>query len=294
MRTSLQALRELEIGPREVAAIGLRILKVRMPWPLEPEAVRHFSQGLDEVLVVEERREIIENQIKQQLFNWRPDVRPRIVGKFDEHDKPYLSLSAALTVGAVARAIAGRMLKLDLDPALHERIADQARLPRRARPDQPHPCGAAAAHAVLLFRLSAQYVDPRAGRQPRDGGHRLPLHGHLDGSQYRNLHADGRRRRAMDGDLALHDEKHIFVNLGDGTYFHSGILAIRQSVAAKVNVTYKLLYNDAVAMTGGQQIDGYMTPQLMTRQLYRRRRRADLSAFGQSGCLRARLIWRRA
>ena len=85
----VQALTDLGIGTAERAAIGLRLYKVRMPWPLEPEGIRRFSEGLEEVLIVEERREIIENQIKQQLFNWRPDVRPRIVGKFDEEDRPF-------------------------------------------------------------------------------------------------------------------------------------------------------------------------------------------------------------
>ncbi|MEN8895108.1 MAG: indolepyruvate ferredoxin oxidoreductase family protein, partial [Yoonia sp.] len=88
-----QALAELGIGPDEQRAIGLRLYKVRMPWPLEPQGIRAFSEGLEEVLIVEERREIIENQIKQQLFNWRADVRPRIVGKFDEQDLAVLPLS---------------------------------------------------------------------------------------------------------------------------------------------------------------------------------------------------------
>src|SRR5262249_15551829 len=115
----------LGIGTAEMHAIGMRIFKVRMPWPLEPEGIRHFSEGLDEVLVVEERREIIENQIKQQLFNWRADVRPRIVGKVDEHDRHFLSLSEGLTVGAVARAIADRLLHFDFDERLRARIAEE-------------------------------------------------------------------------------------------------------------------------------------------------------------------------
>lgn len=264
----LQALRELEIGPREVAAIGLRILKVRMPWPLEPEAVRHFSEGLDEVLVVEERREIIENQIKQQLFNWRPDVRPRIVGKFDEHDKPYLSLSAALTVGAVARAIAGRVLKLDLDPALHERIA--TKLEYLAERGQ-----VARTHVAPLLRTpffcsgcphNTSTRVPEGSRATAGiGCHYMVTWMDRNTETFTQMGGEGVPWTAIS---RYTDEKHIFVNLGDGTYFHSGILAIRQSVAAKVNVTYKLLYNDAVAMTGGQPVDGYMTPELMTRQLF--------------------------
>ncbi|TCL71144.1 indolepyruvate ferredoxin oxidoreductase [Rhizobium sp. BK251] len=264
----LQALRELEIGPREMAAIGLRILKVRMPWPLEPEAVRHFSEGLEEVLVVEERREIIENQIKQQLFNWRSDVRPRIVGKFDEHDNPYLSLSAALTVGAVARAIAGRILRLELDPSLHERIAAKlAYLAERGAISRNHV--APLARTPFFCSGCPHNTSTRVPEGSRAtagiGCHYMVTWMDRSTETFTQMGGEGVPWTAI---ARYTDEKHIFVNLGDGTYFHSGILAIRQSVSAKVNVTYKLLYNDAVAMTGGQPIDGYMTPQLMTHQLY--------------------------
>ena len=84
-----QALRELGVTPEVAARIGLRLYKIGMPWPLEPEGIRHFSEGLEEVLIVEERREIIENQIKQQLFNWRADVRPHVLGKFNEVEDDY-------------------------------------------------------------------------------------------------------------------------------------------------------------------------------------------------------------
>ncbi|MFS8044659.1 indolepyruvate ferredoxin oxidoreductase family protein [Rhizobium sp. BR 314] len=264
----LQALRELEIGPKEMAAIGLRILKVRMPWPLEPEAVRHFSEGLDEVLVVEERREIIENQIKQQLFNWRSDVRPRIVGKFDEHDKPYLSLSSALTVGAVARAIAGRIVKLDLDQGLHDRIAAKlAHLAERGQISRSH---VAPLNRTPFFCSGCPHNTstrvPEGSRAAAGiGCHYMVTWMDRSTETFTQMGGEGVPWTAI---ARYTDEKHMFVNLGDGTYFHSGILAVRQSVAAKVNVTYKLLYNDAVAMTGGQQIDGHLTPQLVTKQLH--------------------------
>ena len=264
----LQALRELELGRAEMEAIGIRILKVRMPWPLEPEAVRHFSEGLDEVLVIEERREIIENQIKQQLFNWRSDVRPRIVGKFDEHDKPYLSLSAALTVGAVARAIAGRILKLDMDPSLHRRISDKlVYLSERGQISRSHvpPLQRTPFFCSGCPHNTSTRVPEGSRATAGIGCHYMVTWMDRNTETFTQMGGEGVPWTAI---ARFTDEKHMFVNLGDGTYFHSGILAIRQSVAAKVNVTYKLLYNDAVAMTGGQQIDGYMTPQLMTKQLY--------------------------
>src|ERR1700755_2334557 len=97
-----QALRELGITEEVAAKIGLRLYKIGMPWPLEPEGVRQFAVGLEELFIVEERREIVENQVKQELFNWRDDVRPRIVGKMDEHDKRFLTFAAELSVASLA------------------------------------------------------------------------------------------------------------------------------------------------------------------------------------------------
>ena len=108
--------------------IGLRLYKVRMPWPLEPEGIRHFSEGLEEVLVIEERREVIEHQIKQQLFNWRADVRPRIVGKFDHKDNHILKMNEDITAGVALRVIATRLLAFDLPADLKQRITEKAGL----------------------------------------------------------------------------------------------------------------------------------------------------------------------
>lgn len=263
-----QALEELGIGPEEQQAIGLSLYKVRMPWPLEPQGIRAFSEGLEEVLIVEERREIIENQIKQQLFNWRADVRPRIVGKFDEQDRPVLPLSKGLTVGSVAAALSARILRLDLPRGLGEHIRKRAEILHAAEAKGrdvvppvtrlPHYCAGcphntstrvpegSKAMAGIGCHFMAQWMDRRTDTFTQMGGEGVPWS------------AIGR----------FSHEKHRFVNLGDGTYFHSGHLAVRQSVAAKSNITYKILYNDAVAMTGGQPVDGTLTPQQITHQMY--------------------------
>jgi len=268
---AMQALSDLGITNAEVQTIGLRIYKVRMTWPLEPEGIRQFSEGLEEVLIIEERREIIENQIKQQLFNWRSDVRPRIVGKFDHEDKPFLSLSKGLTIGAVARAIADRLLRLELPDGLREQISSKLQhLEDRQNQSLnynapvtrlPHYCAGcphntstrvpegSVATAGIGCHFMAQWMDRNTETFTHMGGEGVPWT------------AIGRYT----------DEKHRFANIGDGTYFHSGILAIRQSVSAKANITYKVLYNDAVAMTGGQPIDGILTPQQLTHQLYHER-----------------------
>ncbi|MGO4852184.1 indolepyruvate ferredoxin oxidoreductase family protein [Phaeovulum sp. W22_SRMD_FR3] len=266
-----QALTELGLGPEELRLIGLRLYKVRMPWPLEPEGIRAFSRGLEEVLIVEERREIIENQIKEQLFNWRADVRPRIVGKFDEAGHPFLSLSAGLTIARVAGAMAERILRLDLPEGLaaHIRTRAAALTAAEAKGDShvppltrlPHYCAGcphntstrvpegSKAMAGIGCHFMAQWMDRRT-------------------ETFTHMGAEGVPWTAIS---RFTDEKHRFVNLGDGTFFHSGHLAIRQSVAAGANITYKILYNDAVAMTGGQPLDGMLTPQQITHQMYHER-----------------------
>jgi indolepyruvate ferredoxin oxidoreductase len=263
-----QALVELGLGPDELRAIGLRLCKVRMPWPLEPVGIRAFSEGLEEVLIVEERREIIENQIKEELFNWRADVRPRIIGKFDEKDRPFLSLSEGLTVGRVAEALAERILRFALPEGLGAQIrARAARLKAAEAKGQaqvppvirlPHYCAGcphntstrvpegSKAMAGIGCHFMAQWMDRRT-------------------ETFTHMGAEGVPWTAI---RHFTTEKHRFVNLGDGTYFHSGHLAIRQSVAASANITYKILYNDAVAMTGGQPVDGTLTPQQITHQMY--------------------------
>jgi len=263
-----QALTELEINDVEARDIGIRLYKVRMPWPLEPQGVRAFSEGLEEVLIIEERREIIEHQIKQQLFNWRSDVRPRIIGKFDETDKPFLPLSAALSTSRVARAIAERILKFPLDESLKKKITTRLEyLQKRADEKashtapidrQPWFCSGcphntstkvpegSKAMAGIGCHYMVQWMDRNTETFTQMGGEGVPW---SSLSHYT-------------------DENHRFVNIGDGTYFHSGLLAIRASVASGVNLTYKVLFNDAVAMTGGQSVDGNLTAEDIVRQLH--------------------------
>ncbi len=258
-----QALDELGIGAAEASEIGLRLYKVAMPWPLEPEGVRHFAEGLEEVLVVEEKRAVIESQLKEQLYNWPADRRPRIIGKYDEAGAWILPSNGELAPSEIARVIAGRLAGFGGAPWLAERLA---RLDARERqsggsvvPFQrtpyfcsgcPHntstrvPEGSRALAGIGCHYLS-QFMDRETATFTQMGGEGVP----------------------WIGQAPFTETQHVFANIGDGTYTHSGILAIRSAVAAKVNMTYKVLFNDAVAMTGGQPLDGGLTVPVVARQL---------------------------
>ncbi len=211
--TSTCARRSTTSASREAdaAEIGIRVYKVAMPWPLEPEGVRHFAEGLDEILVVEEKRQIVEYQLKEQLYNWRDRCAPargRQVRRKRRVDAPARRLAAARG----KRADAGDDRARDRAAHRAARAASAAqgedRKPRRVHQRQGSGAGQAedqpAAHPLLLLRLPAQHVDQGARRQPRDRGHRLPRDGDLDGSLDVDVHAHGRRRRALDRPGAFH------------------------------------------------------------------------------------------
>lgn len=263
-----QALRELGITPEVAARIGLRLYKIGMPWPLEPQGVREFAVGLEEILVVEERREIVENQVKQELFNWRDDVRPRIVGKMDHHDKRFLSFSEELSVATIATSLTERLLTLDLNPEIVAML--------RAKADWFNGRQASQVQAVAPITRTPYFCSgcphntstkvPEGSRAMAGiGCHFMSLWMDRNTETFTQMGGEG---VPWVGIAPFTDEKHIFANLGDGTYFHSGSLAIRQAVASKANITFKVLYNDAVAMTGGQRHDGDLSPQQITFQLH--------------------------
>jgi indolepyruvate ferredoxin oxidoreductase len=267
----LEALEELGITEQNAAQIGIRVFKVSMTWPLEPDGVREFSRGLDEILVVEEKRQVVEYQLKEQLYNWHPDVRPRVIGKFDEqgewvHPRGQwlLPAKADFSIAQIARVIAGRIARFHQSDSIKARLAfldaKEAVLKKAVstpvRPAYycsgcPHntstrvPDGSLAL-AGIGCHVMATTIYPEHNKSPTHmGGEGAPWIGQAPFSK----------------------RGHIFANLGDGTYFHSGSLAIRAALAAQVNITYKILYNDAVAMTGGQPVDGVTSVPLIARQV---------------------------
>jgi indolepyruvate ferredoxin oxidoreductase len=271
----LEALEELGIDEAMAAQVGLRLFKVTMIWPLEPEGVREFAQGLDEILVVEEKRQVVEYQLKEQLYNWRDDVRPRVIGKFDEkgewvapRGEWLLPPKADFSVAQVARVIAGRITRLNLDERTRDLI--KARLAFLEAKD-----------AVLMKAVTTPFrpafycsgCPHNTSTKVPEGSFALAGIGcHVMATSiYPEMnklttHMGGEGAPWI-GQAAFSDVPHVFQNLGDGTYFHSGYLAVRAAIAAKVNITYKILYNDAVAMTGGQPVDGTTSVPLIARQM---------------------------
>ncbi|QUE77237.1 indolepyruvate ferredoxin oxidoreductase family protein [Stutzerimonas stutzeri] len=265
-----QALKILGIDDALAQQIGLRIYKVGMIWPLEAEGVRQFAEGLEEIVVVEEKRHMIEYQLKEELYNWREDVRPVIVGKFDDkgewarpHTDWLLPAIGELTPAQIARALARRILRVYQGGELQVRLAVlEAQLCSKGHlvnlmDRVPHYCSGcphntstkvpegSRALAGIGCHYMAAWIYPQTQTFSQMGGEGV----------------------AWVGQAPFTATKHVFANLGDGTYFHSGLLAIRAAVAAKVSITYKILYNDAVAMTGGQPVDGTLSVSQISRQL---------------------------
>ncbi|MEH6474166.1 MAG: indolepyruvate ferredoxin oxidoreductase family protein [Sneathiella sp.] len=258
-----QALRDLGIDDEQAAEIGLTVYKVGMPWPLDPQGVRNFAEGLEEVLVVEEKRALVENQMKEQLYNWDTEVRPRIIGEFDDDGTHILPSAGELTPARVARVIAERIRRFHTSEQIEDRLAF---LDRKEKQLDQSP----AKISRTPFYCSGcphnrSTVVPEGSRAVAGiGCHFMVTWMDRNTNEFTQMGGEG---VPWVGQQHFTEEKHIFANLGDGTYHHSGLLAIRQAIAAKANMTYKILYNDAVAMTGGQPLGDQLTPWQIAQQV---------------------------
>ncbi|MRV75776.1 indolepyruvate ferredoxin oxidoreductase family protein [Duganella sp. FT92W] len=277
-----QALADLGIDEQAAADIGLRLYKIGMTWPLEASGVQDFARGLDEILVVEEKRQILEYQLKEELYNLPDAQRPRVVGKFDDtgewslnpktgHGDWLLPATYELSPAQIARAIASRISHYCAGHPVAARVAEriafleQKELVLKNINTKPDPQKDRTPFFCSGCPHNSSTKVPEGSRALAGiGCHYMVQWMDRETSTFTHMGGEG---ITWVGQAPFTNEKHVFTNLGDGTYFHSGLLAIRAAVAAKVNITYKILFNDAVAMTGGQTFDGPLDPGMISRQI---------------------------
>ena len=273
-----QALADLGLSEDVCRRIGLRLFKVGMVWPLESTGTQRFAEGLDEILVVEEKRQVLEYQLKEELFSWIGSGKkiPRVVGKFDDKDGGewavpqgnwLLPAHYEFSPAMVAKAIASRLLRFalpdDVRAGIEARLefirAREAALARPRVVEERKPWFCSGCPHNTSTRL------PEGSRGMAGIGCHYMVRWMDRGTDvYTQMGGEG---VPWLGQAPFTEEKHVFANLGDGTYFHSGLLALRAAVAAKAPITYKILFNDAVAMTGGQPVDGPISVPMITRQV---------------------------
>ncbi len=251
-----QALAELGI------TAGVRLLKLALTWPIDPQILRRFADGLDEIVVIEEKAPIIEQQVRDILYDGV--VRPRVLGKRDERGAPFLKGTGEFSSAELALALAGRVATFADSEQLQARtryLREQARHLEQvniAAIRKPYFCSG------CPHNTSTKVID---GSRALGGigCHTLALFMDRSTDTFSQMGGEGLQWL---GQAPFTEEKHVFANLGDGTYFHSGYMAIRAAIAANANITYKILFNDAVAMTGGQPVDGQLTVPQITRQVH--------------------------
>ncbi|MDZ5695795.1 indolepyruvate ferredoxin oxidoreductase family protein [Chelativorans sp. M5D2P16] len=257
-----QALADLGIDEARAAALGLRLFKVACPWPLDLEHIKDFARGLEMVIVVEEKRSLIEVQVREDLYG--TSMQPTVIGKKDERGRRLFQAMGALDPNEIAITIGERILKV-IGPS-EEIAARVARL-------RQFQAMLADTHDVAVRRPHF------CSGCPHNTSTRLPegsIAGGGIGCHFMALWMDrgtvgftamGGEGAQWIGQAPFSKREHFFQNLGDGTYNHSGSLAIRFALAAGVNMTYKILYNDAVAMTGGQPHEGGLTMEMIADQV---------------------------
>ncbi|MEP4199018.1 MAG: indolepyruvate ferredoxin oxidoreductase family protein [Aliishimia sp.] len=247
----MEALRLLGLDEAACRRLGIDIYKVGMVWPLARRDALAFVRGKKEVLVIEEKRGIIESQFKEYFYDWPGDKPEKMVGKHRAAGDPLLPWTGELSPLALVPVVAERLAPFFPDEALLEKaraLTDQppALLNIKGATRTPYfcsgcphntstkvPAGSKAASGIGCH-VMASWMDRDTHGYAQMGGEGVP---HVAISKFNG-------------------GKHIFQNLGEGTWYHSGSLAIRQAVAGRANITYKILFNDAVAMTGGQPVDG--------------------------------------
>lgn len=256
------AFEELGIDETEAERLGVRLYKVAMPWPLEPEGILEFAEGLDLIIVVEEKRALIEPQIKEMLYD--ASHRPQVIGKLDETGEALFRTAGALDPNHIAATIGRRILTFQGDAKLKKNLhdmesrLDSSLLPQESMVRLPYFCSGCPHNTSTV-------VPEGSIAMAGIGCHYMVQWMDRNTLGFTHMGAEGAN---WVGQSPFSKRKHIFQNIGDGTYFHSGIMAIRAAVSSGINITYKILFNDAVAMTGGQGFDGPMSVQSIIQQMF--------------------------
>lgn len=240
--------------------IGIKFLKIAMPWPLEDSIIKDFSKGLERIIVVEEKRSLIETQIKEILFNTKNNIK--IIGKLDEENNDLFVSSGSLDPGDIAIKLYKYIKKIHSSNNIQKKINNLKNLIDKN-------------NNVLNIKRTPYFCSGC----PHNTSTKIPENtraitgiscAYLVQNMERNNEGFtqmGSEGASWVGESVFSNTDHVFQNMGDGTYIHSGILSIRHAVAAKTKMTFKILYNDAVALTGGQSLDGLPTVAQMSRQL---------------------------
>jgi indolepyruvate ferredoxin oxidoreductase len=253
-----QSLYDMGLDSAMLQRLGIRVLRLGMTYPFDRDIARRFATGLEEIIVVEEKRRFVETQLSEALYGM--SHHPRIIGKQDEHDVPLFPMHGELDADMITERLGPRLSSLgdapgiaarrDLLNAIRGRTYDDVMLRK------PNYCSGCP-HNRSTRMQEGQITGGGIGCHGMGGLIEQPAR------HTRYLSQMGGEGLAWVGAAPFSDTQHIFQNLGDGTYFHSGNQAIRACVAAGVNITFKLLYNGAVAMTGGQDAQGSLPiPQL--------------------------------
>jgi len=240
--------------------IGIKFLKIAMPWPLENTIIEEFSQGLEKIIVVEEKRSLIETQIKEILFNTNKNIK--IIGKLDEENNDLFLSSGSLDPGIIAIKLYKHISQIHSSEKIQNNINNLNNLLKNNNNvlnvvRTPYFCSGCPHNTSTkipentraITGISCAYLVQNMER---------------NNEGFTQMGSEG---ASWVGESVFSNTDHIFQNMGDGTYIHSGILSIRHAVAAKTKMTFKILYNDAVALTGGQALDGLPTVAQMSRQL---------------------------
>ncbi|MCF3932621.1 indolepyruvate ferredoxin oxidoreductase family protein [Acuticoccus sp. M5D2P5] len=262
-RDLLQAFDLMGIDEERARALGIAVYKVAVPWPLDPVALTRFARGKETLVVMEHKRAFMEPQIKDALYGLPDGLRPAIWGKHRPNGEHFLSDVLELRPQDIVQALLAVIPGAEDDLQMR---GTAMQLVERAAWAAGHAEGG---QRTAFFCSGCPHS---TSTKVPEGARAMPGIGCHAMTEINNRTTDGQVAMGGEGvpwvgESLFSRDKHMFVNIGDGTYYHSGILAIRQAISAKVPVTYKILFNDAVAMTGGQPVDGPLTVPALTRQL---------------------------